>query len=51
MLGTSYVNTIKNEVEEWEKTLVLISEIIDEWLLCQRNWQYLESIFNAAEIQ
>jgi len=30
--------------------LVLISDIIDEWLSCQRQWMYLENIFNADDI-
>jgi len=51
IMSTPYVTNIKSTVEEWEKKLLLISEIIDEWLSCQRNWQYLESIFNSAEIQ
>jgi dynein heavy chain len=51
MLGTSFVSFIKSEVESWEKKLFLISEIIDEWLACQRNWQYLESIFSTSEIK
>jgi len=34
MLGTRFVKFIRPEVEEWEKKLLLISEIIDEWLTC-----------------
>jgi dynein heavy chain len=51
MLGTRFVQEIRPQVEEWEKRLVLISDIIDEWLTCQRNWMYLENIFNAPDIQ
>ena len=51
MLGTRFVQEIRPQVEEWEKKLVLISDIIDEWLTCQRNWMYLENIFNAPDIQ
>jgi dynein heavy chain len=51
MLGTRFVYSIKNKVEMWEKKLLLISEIIDEWLACQRGWMYLENIFNAPDIQ
>lgn len=51
MLGTRFVQEIRPSVEEWEKKLVLISDIIDEWLTCQRNWMYLENIFNAPDIQ
>ena len=38
MMSTPYVVNIRSQVEEWEKKLLLISEIIDEWLACQRNW-------------
>ncbi len=51
MLGTRFVSEIRGTVEEWEKKLVLISEILDEWLTCQRQWIYLENIFNADDIQ
>jgi dynein heavy chain len=50
MLGTRFVSEIRSTVEEWEKKLVLISEILDEWLTCQRQWIYLENIFNADDI-
>jgi len=51
MLGTRYVHEIRSLVEEWEKKLALISEVIDEWLTCQRQWMYLENIFTAEDIQ
>ena len=51
MLGTRFVADIREKVEKWEKKLVLISEIIEEWLSCQRQWMYLENIFNAEDIQ
>ena len=34
MLGTRFVAEIRPQVEEWERKLVLISDIIDEWLSC-----------------
>jgi dynein heavy chain len=36
MLGTRFVAEVRGKVEEWEKKLVLVSDIIDEWLYCQR---------------
>lgn len=51
MMGSRYVAEIREEVEKLEKKLMLISEIIDEWLTCQRQWMYLENIFSAEDIQ
>ena len=51
MMGSRYVNEIRNEVEEWERKLGYISDTIDEWLTFQRQWMYLENIFNAEDIQ
>ena len=50
MLGSKYVLEIRDKVEEWEKKLSYISDCIDEWLKCQRQWMYLENIFNAEDI-
>jgi dynein heavy chain len=36
---------VLQDVEEWEKRLATISETIDEWMVCQKSWMYLESIF------
>ena len=51
MQGSKYVIEIRKPVDEWEKKLNTISETLDEWLNCQKQWMYLENIFSAADIQ
>ena len=51
MMGSRYVNEIRNMVEEWERALGYMSDVIDEWLTFQRQWMYLENIFNAEDIK
>jgi hypothetical protein len=35
----------RHEVEKTEKSLRVFSDTMDEWLECQRQWLYLETIF------
>ncbi|XP_022090689.1 dynein heavy chain 6, axonemal-like isoform X2 [Acanthaster planci] len=49
--SSRHVGPIKTRVEEWVRNLSLFGETLDEWLTCQRNWLYLESIFSAPDIQ
>ena len=51
MLGNRYVAEIKQLIEEWDKKLRLVQDVIDEWLICQKQWMYLENIFSAPDIQ
>jgi dynein heavy chain len=51
MLGSRFIATIREEVEEWSKKLAILSETLDEWMICQKNWMYLENIFGAEDIQ
>jgi dynein heavy chain, axonemal len=51
MLGSRYIRGIQDRVDEWEKKLSVLSETLDEWLVCQRTWMYLENIFGAEDIQ
>ena len=30
---------------------MLMQDTLDEWLVCQKGWMYLESIFGAPDIQ
>ncbi|XP_072114311.1 dynein axonemal heavy chain 6 isoform X1 [Mobula birostris] len=49
--SSRYVGPIKSRIDEWQRLLSLFSETLDQWLTCQRNWLYLESIFSAPDIQ
>ncbi|XP_004388305.1 dynein axonemal heavy chain 6 [Trichechus manatus latirostris] len=49
--SSRYVGPLKTRVDEWQKQLALFNQTLEEWLNCQRNWLYLESIFNAPDIQ
>uniref|UniRef100_A0A8C5NZ98 Dynein, axonemal, heavy chain 6 n=1 Tax=Jaculus jaculus TaxID=51337 RepID=A0A8C5NZ98_JACJA len=49
--SSRYVGPLKSRVDEWQKQLALFNQTLEEWLNCQRNWLYLESIFNAPDIQ
>ncbi|XP_076986007.1 dynein axonemal heavy chain 14, partial [Tamandua tetradactyla] len=49
--GSSYLEPIKDLVNEWDQNLTLFSYTLEEWMNCQRNWLYLEPIFHSLEIQ
>ncbi|KAM3930843.1 dynein axonemal heavy chain 14 [Leptodactylus fuscus] len=49
--GSRYCAPIKNTVDEWDRKLNLFSRTMEEWMMCQRNWLYLEQIFLASDIQ
>ena len=50
VLGSRYVGGIRNFVDSWRSKLMHFSETLDEWLTCQRNWMYLETIFSSPDI-
>jgi dynein heavy chain len=50
VLGSRYVSGIRQYVDNWRSKLMLFQETLDEWLTCQRNWMYLETIFSSPDI-
>ena len=51
MAGSKFVVGVRAAVDEWDKKLSLVSDVLDEWLKAQRNWMYLECIFSSGDIQ
>uniref|UniRef100_A0A3B3TNK4 Dynein axonemal heavy chain 10 n=1 Tax=Poecilia latipinna TaxID=48699 RepID=A0A3B3TNK4_9TELE len=51
MAGSRFVGPFLNIIQRWEKDLSLISETIEIWLVVQRKWMYLESIFIGGDIR
>ena len=49
--SSRFIGPIRGEVEKWDRMLQLFSETLDAWMICQKNWLYLESIFSAPDIQ
>ena len=50
ILSSRYVEGIRPKVEKEQKSLRYLQELLDEWMNCQKNWMYLETIFNSPDI-
>ncbi|KAG3085473.1 Dynein heavy chain 1, axonemal [Phytophthora cactorum] len=50
MMFSTFKGPFEEEIIEWNSTLQLISEVLEEWLAVQRNWLYLQPIFESPDI-
>ncbi|EQC29095.1 hypothetical protein SDRG_13255 [Saprolegnia diclina VS20] len=50
MMFSSFKGPFEERITEWNITLQLISEILEEWLAVQRSWLYLQPIFESPDI-
>jgi dynein heavy chain len=51
ILGSRFVKPLREEAEVWKKNIQILSDMVDEWLKCQRQTLYLRPIFAAKDIQ
>ncbi|XP_050512273.1 dynein axonemal heavy chain 3 isoform X2 [Diabrotica virgifera virgifera] len=50
MRGSPYVKAFEDEMAAWEEKLLSMQDILEQWLICQATWMYLEPIFGSEDI-
>ena len=50
MTFSPFKKPFEEELTKWEAKLALMSEVLEEWIKCQRTWMYLEPIFSSDDI-
>lgn len=50
MMFSTFKGPFEEEIVEWNSTLQLMSEVLEELLAVQRNWLYLQPIFESPDI-
>ena len=51
ILGNRYLKRQRTQAEDLQKLVYNAMLIIDDWLIVQKNWIYLETIFGSGDIK
>eukprot|EP00606_Chrysophyceae_sp_TOSAG23-5_P000662 GSChrysophyteH2.ASY1.ANO1.84.1 assembled CDS len=50
IMFSAFKGPFEERIEEWNRKLCCVSEVLDAWVAVQRNWLYLQPIFESADI-
>ena len=50
MRASPFIKPFEATASNWDETLQTLQDMLDNWLLCQSTWQYLEPIFSSEDI-
>jgi dynein heavy chain, axonemal len=50
MSFSNFKGPFEQRIDNWNECLQTVSEVIDEWVGVQKNWLYLQPIFDSADI-
>jgi dynein heavy chain, axonemal len=50
MAFSAFKGPFEERIDKWNHTLQVVSEVVDEWTQLQRNWLYLQPIFDSPDI-
>ncbi|XP_053339456.1 dynein axonemal heavy chain 1 [Clarias gariepinus] len=50
MSFSPYKKVFEERITTWESKLRMTQDVLEEWLMCQRSWLYLEPIFSSDDI-
>jgi dynein heavy chain len=47
---SAFKGPFEERIEEWNRKLCMVSDVLEVWVTVQRNWLYLQPIFESADI-
>ena len=50
MAFSAFKGPFEERIDNWNNSLQVVSEVVDEWTVLQRNWLYLQPIFDSPDI-
>ena len=50
MQFSPFKKPFEDEIEEWCAKMMLVSDTLEEWIKCQKQWVYLQPIFDSVDI-